>query len=279
VAGERLALIEKGSRAAAGLVHHGWDEIHFAWAGAVEPGKGHYYRLEGPSFVVEFVTIQSIIEKLKASLKAATSGGGFSLESLFASFAGKRASGGPVSAGSGYLVGEQGPEFFIPAVSAMLHPEMIPAIMKSGRHEIGVHGWIHEFPPALASAAEEEMFVELLGLTNRTVPVVASEAITLGADLYATDDGKVGLKPTAAGTYWKVGKALQPADADGDVFEMQPQKPRKLIVVSALESTNGTFGAAADQTAQNAEGEKLGDDLRKIAAALNGDADVALATT
>jgi len=46
--------------------------------------------------------------------------------------------------------------FFIPAVSAMLHPEMIPAIMKSGRHEIGVHGWIHEFPPALASAAEEE---------------------------------------------------------------------------------------------------------------------------
>jgi len=46
--------------------------------------------------------------------------------------------------------------FFIPAVSAMLHPEMIPAIMKSGRHEIGVHGWIHEFPPATGSAEEEE---------------------------------------------------------------------------------------------------------------------------
>ncbi len=46
--------------------------------------------------------------------------------------------------------------FFIPAVSALLHPEMIPAIMKSGRHEIGVHGWIHEFPPALPSAEEEE---------------------------------------------------------------------------------------------------------------------------
>src|SRR5687768_5775945 len=28
--------------------------------------------------------------------------------------------------------------FYIPAVSAMLHPEMVPAIMKSGRHEIGV---------------------------------------------------------------------------------------------------------------------------------------------
>ena len=46
--------------------------------------------------------------------------------------------------------------FFIPAVSALLHPEMIPAIMKSGRHEIGVHGWIHEYPPALPSAEEEE---------------------------------------------------------------------------------------------------------------------------
>ena len=30
--------------------------------------------------------------------------------------------------------------FFIPAVSHLLHPEMIPAIQKSGRHEIGVHG-------------------------------------------------------------------------------------------------------------------------------------------
>jgi peptidoglycan/xylan/chitin deacetylase (PgdA/CDA1 family) len=46
--------------------------------------------------------------------------------------------------------------FFIPAVSAVLHPEMIPAIMKRGRHEIGVHGWIHESLPALANAAEEE---------------------------------------------------------------------------------------------------------------------------
>jgi len=46
--------------------------------------------------------------------------------------------------------------FFIPAVSALLHPEMIPAILKPGRHEIGVHGWIHEFLPALPGAADEE---------------------------------------------------------------------------------------------------------------------------
>jgi peptidoglycan/xylan/chitin deacetylase (PgdA/CDA1 family) len=46
--------------------------------------------------------------------------------------------------------------FFIPAVSALLHPEMIPAILKSGPHEIGVHGWIHESLVALNSESEEE---------------------------------------------------------------------------------------------------------------------------
>jgi peptidoglycan/xylan/chitin deacetylase (PgdA/CDA1 family) len=46
--------------------------------------------------------------------------------------------------------------FFIPAVSALLHPQMIPAILKSGRHEVGVHGWIHESLPAIDDAAEEE---------------------------------------------------------------------------------------------------------------------------
>ena len=46
--------------------------------------------------------------------------------------------------------------FFIPAVSALIHPQQIPAIMKSGRHEIAVHGWIHEWLPTINDAAEEE---------------------------------------------------------------------------------------------------------------------------
>src|SRR5258708_3978719 len=50
--------------------------------------------------------------------------------------------------------------FFIPAVSAMLHPEMVPAILKNGKNEIGVHGWIHEYLPALPSAAEEERLLD-----------------------------------------------------------------------------------------------------------------------
>lgn len=32
--------------------------VHFAWAGATEPGIGHYYRLQGPTFVLEFVNTQ-----------------------------------------------------------------------------------------------------------------------------------------------------------------------------------------------------------------------------
>jgi peptidoglycan-N-acetylglucosamine deacetylase len=46
--------------------------------------------------------------------------------------------------------------FFIPAVSAALHPQMIADIQASGRHEIGVHGWIHERLPLLNDQREEQ---------------------------------------------------------------------------------------------------------------------------
>ena len=46
--------------------------------------------------------------------------------------------------------------FFVPAVSHLLHPDMIPAILKSGRNEVGVHGWIHEHLPSVNDAAAEQ---------------------------------------------------------------------------------------------------------------------------
>jgi peptidoglycan/xylan/chitin deacetylase (PgdA/CDA1 family) len=46
--------------------------------------------------------------------------------------------------------------FYIPAASALLHPEMVARIQASGRHEIGLHGWIHENLTALDDRAEEE---------------------------------------------------------------------------------------------------------------------------
>lgn len=45
--------------------------------------------------------------------------------------------------------------WYIPAVAAMMHPEMIEAIKKSGRHEIAMHGWIHENPMTLNDPVEE----------------------------------------------------------------------------------------------------------------------------
>src|SRR5215469_10393984 len=46
--------------------------------------------------------------------------------------------------------------FFIPAMGVMLHPEMVPSILKSQRHEIGVHGWVHEFWPGLGDRDKEQ---------------------------------------------------------------------------------------------------------------------------
>jgi hypothetical protein len=36
----------------------GLNTIHFAWMGATQPGQGHYYRIQGPSFLIEFVNTQ-----------------------------------------------------------------------------------------------------------------------------------------------------------------------------------------------------------------------------
>jgi len=47
--------------------------------------------------------------------------------------------------------------FFVPAVSAMLHPESMTAIAKSGRHEVGLHGWIHERNSQLDEATERDL--------------------------------------------------------------------------------------------------------------------------
>ena len=49
VADERRAEIER----------NGWDGVHFAWAGAKEPGLGHYYRIRGKEFLIEFVNTQA----------------------------------------------------------------------------------------------------------------------------------------------------------------------------------------------------------------------------
>lgn len=53
--------------------------------------------------------------------------------------------------------------FFIPQVAAELHPEEVDAILASPlKHEIGVHGWVHEVLSSLTGNQERD-------LTNRAV--------------------------------------------------------------------------------------------------------------
>jgi peptidoglycan/xylan/chitin deacetylase (PgdA/CDA1 family) len=46
--------------------------------------------------------------------------------------------------------------FYIPAVSALLHPDDVHRIAEAG-HEVGLHGWIHERNSGLAEADERQL--------------------------------------------------------------------------------------------------------------------------
>jgi hypothetical protein len=44
---------------AAELQRRGLDSIHFAWAGSLERHRGHYYRIQGPRFLIEYDNTQN----------------------------------------------------------------------------------------------------------------------------------------------------------------------------------------------------------------------------
>ena len=50
--------------------------------------------------------------------------------------------------------------FFFPAWSLKLAPEQAKIIQQSGRHEIGVHGWIHELNTSLDGATESRLLAQ-----------------------------------------------------------------------------------------------------------------------
>ena len=49
VAAEARARIEKA----------GWSRVAFAWAGSAERGMKHYYRVQGPTFLIEYDNTQN----------------------------------------------------------------------------------------------------------------------------------------------------------------------------------------------------------------------------
>ena len=50
--------------------------------------------------------------------------------------------------------------FFVPSVSLAITPAMTGIIRKSGRHEFGVHGWIHELNATLPDSAERALLTK-----------------------------------------------------------------------------------------------------------------------
>ena len=57
--------------------------------------------------------------------------------------------------------------FFIPSVSLQIAPEMANVIKKSGRHEFGVHGWIHELNTTLPDSAERALLTKAVDELTR----------------------------------------------------------------------------------------------------------------
>ena len=48
--------------------------------------------------------------------------------------------------------------FFVPAVSALLHPDEVPSFVDAG-HEVALHGWIHERNTLLPRNVERELYM------------------------------------------------------------------------------------------------------------------------
>ena len=127
-----------------------------------------------------------------------------------------------------------------------------------------------------AAAAEDGVAVQSLVATDETRKMVASEAIAANAEVYTAASGKIQDEPVVAGTYFKVGVARQAAGVDGDLIEVEPCFPQRLVVIAALGNTNGeirglTIGVTYSQAevqALQTKTEELADDVRALQAAL-----------
>ena len=47
------------AEARARIEQAGWDRVSFAWAGPLERGQKHYYRVQGPTFLIEYDNTQN----------------------------------------------------------------------------------------------------------------------------------------------------------------------------------------------------------------------------
>jgi peptidoglycan/xylan/chitin deacetylase (PgdA/CDA1 family) len=97
--------------------------------------------------------------------------------------------------------------FFVPAVSNILHPQIIKMIMDKQRHEIGAHGWIHESAAELSESEERRLLKQAIdylttetgkrplgyrtpgaSYSANTIPLLKEFGFLYEANLMASDD-------------------------------------------------------------------------------------------
>jgi len=61
--------------------------------------------------------------------------------------------------------------FFIPVISIKLHPEIVDIIKKSGRHEFGIHGWVHEYATSLPDGIEKQLIERQLNFFEKNIGI------------------------------------------------------------------------------------------------------------
>ena len=57
---------EVAAAEAARVVGQAGDRLHFAWAGGAEPGRPHYYRVQGPRLLIEYDNVQNGVNHVHA---------------------------------------------------------------------------------------------------------------------------------------------------------------------------------------------------------------------
>lgn len=65
-----------------------------------------------------------------------------------------------------------------------------------------------------------------------TREITAAGAIDVNADVFQAADGKIQALPVAAGTYLRIGKALEAAAGDGSIIEVLPHRIGLTVTVS-----------------------------------------------
>lgn len=83
--------------------------------------------------VIQKLAATAVLAGILSAIFPGGLGGAQGFSAIFGRLAGFRATGGPVSGGSPYVVGERGPELFVPAVSGSIVPNNAVGSFMSGR--------------------------------------------------------------------------------------------------------------------------------------------------